>query len=332
MTVLDEIYEYVANVNKRRIGVLLLLVLLLLGLGIGNLDDGGDGNGLDLLPESDLEVSEETPTPVTTETPTPTPGGGGAGDGATGDATAGDETAGDGDGSNSDDIRIENIENTESDTDGSDGPPEDDDQDNGGEDTSNDNGAEQESEDDWGGGGGSSGGSNGDGDTSTDSQSDYNHDEHLDIEVVGDRLRVEAANVLPGDEGSESATISNNGTINGTLLAAFDDVDDTENGLTEPETEAGDDASDGELSEHLRVRLSVHPEGGDREYLFGNESEYVRLSDIEDTNMTDGVLDVDENATVTLDWRLPKETDNRVQSDRVTFDLLFYLIHNEQGV
>jgi hypothetical protein len=329
VTVLDEIYEYVANVNKRRIGVLLLLVLLLLGLGIGNLDDGGDGNGLGLLPESDLEVSGETPTPVTTETPTPTPGGG-AGDGTAGDGTAGDETAGDGDGSNSDDIQIENTENTESDTDGSDGSPEDDDQDK--DDTSNDNGAKQESEDDWGGGGGSSGGSNGDGDTSTDSQSDYNHDEHLDIEVVGNRLRVEAANVLPGDEGSESTTIRNNGTINGTLLAAFDSINDTENGLTGPEMEAGDDASDGELSEHLRVRLLVNTTDGNTEYLFGNESEYVRLSDIEGTNMTDGVLDVDGNATVTLDWRLPKETDNRVQSDRVTFDLLFYLIHNEQGV
>jgi len=140
-------------------------------------------------------------------------------------------------------------------------------------------------------------------------------------------------NVLPGDEGSESVTIRNNGTVNGTLLAAFDSINDTENGLTELETEAGDSDSDGELSEHLRVRLSVRPEGGDREYLFGNGSEYVRLDDIgEGTNMTDGVLDVDENATVTLDWRLPKETDNRVQSDRVAFDLLFYLIHNEQGV
>jgi hypothetical protein len=312
VTVLDEIYEYVADVNKRRIGVLLLLVFLLLGLGIGNLDDGGDGNGFGLFPESDLEVSEETPTPVTTETPTPTPGGGAgdgtASDGTVGDETAGDKTAGDGDGSNGDDIQIENAENTESDTGGSDGPP----------------------EDDWGGGGGSSGG-DGDGDN-TDGQSDYNHDEHLDIEVVGNRLRVEAANVLPGDEGSESTTIRNNGTINGTLLAAFDNINETENGLTGPEMEAGDDASDGELSEHLRVRLLVNTTDGNTEYLFGNESEYVRLSDIEGTNMTDGVLDVDENATVTLDWRLPKETDNRVQSDRVAFDLLFYLIHNEQGV
>jgi len=296
VTPVDQIRDYVVGINKRRVGVLLLLVLVLLALGIGGLDDGEDGNNLNLLPESELEITEATPTPVTTATPTPTPGGGGGGDGA------GDGTAGDGDGSNSDDIRIAETDDSQSDTDGDDGTNGDDSQ-NGGE------------------------------GTATTSQSEDDYDGHLYLEVVGDRLRVEATNVLPGDAGNESATLKNNGTVNGTLLAAFDNVTDDENGLTEPELEAGDDGSDGELSEHLRVRLSVDTGDGAEEYLFGNETEYVRLSDIEEgTNMTDGVLDADENATVTLDWKLPKETGNEVQSDRVTFDLIFHLIHNEQGV
>ena len=334
VTPINQIRNYVVGINKRRVGVLLLLVLVLLALGLGSLDDGGDGDNLDLLPESELEITEETSTPVTTETPTPTPDGGGGGDGT-----------GDRDSSNSGDVQIENTDDSESGSGDDDSTPdgETDGQNNDREtDRDNDNSLDTENNDhneetgpesrSEGGGGGAGGGDGDGGDDPT--QEDDDHDGHLYLEVVGDRLRVQATNVLPGDEGSESATIRNNGTVNGTLLAAFDNVTDTENGLTEPEMEAGDDSSDGELSEHLRVRLSVHPEGGDREYLFGNETEdgYVRLDDIAGNNMTDGVLDADENATVTLDWRLPEETGNEVQSDRVTFDLIFYLIHNEQGV
>jgi hypothetical protein len=147
----------------------------------------------------------------------------------------------------------------------------------------------------------------------------------VDMEPVSgeSRLQVVAANVLPGDEGAHSVTLENNGSASGTLVAAFTNVSDGENGLTEPERELGDDSTAGELSEHLRVRLSVV---GNGEYIVGNGSEsgYVRLSEVEENaTLADDeiLLGSGERVTVTFEWRLPVQTGNVVQSDRVGFDL-----------
>lgn len=277
--------------DKRLLALLFLVLLIIFGAGLGTMALPGVGPG------------EDTPTPTpapavvtmtpTTATPTPTPGGGPP---ATATATPSQTVTDTAPASPTptpiqadDDVGAATPTATATQT------P-----------TATPSG---------GGGGGGSGSGGGSGGSSS-----------IDLTADGSTLLVQASDMAPGDDGQNSITVENSGDVDGELLVNNTTVTNDENSLLDPEKANGDDASTGELSSALRVRLSVEYADGTTEYLFGTASSYVTLESIDDANRTSSeTLEAGGQATVTFEWQLPRSTGNEVQSDGSEFDIDFVL-------
>lgn len=256
--------------HKRRIGVLLLLILVLLGLGIGTFDsiEEGENSLPGVHSETPVPTVEMTPTPTPAPTPTPTPvdNGSGASGGSSGAGLDGDDSE-EVDPDSSDDS---DVSDDSDDSDGSDGS--DDSQ-----------------------------------YTPSDDGQDHNYtgDNRAEVTVNGSRFEVRMTDVLPGDDGEESVTVTNSGNASGEFAGKIDRT--------------------GKLWDHLLVRLSV-THNGTTEYLLGSAGSegYVPLNDsVNGTKLTaDGVaLEEDEEATLTFEWKLPSSTGNEAQNTAARFDV-----------
>lgn len=146
--------------------------------------------------------------------------------------------------------------------------------------------------------------------------------------------------LAPGDSGSITWTLQNDGNLDGTLTmpstATFD-----ENGSNEPESAvAGNNGgSNGDLDEYMGVRLKR-----DGNYILGDASHYVPFSGLE------AVLDAQSRSltasgtlTYVLEWEIASNVkgagtdgefgtaddteidDNIIQSDKATIDITFTL-------
>ena len=147
-------------------------------------------------------------------------------------------------------------------------------------------------------------------------------------------------NLAPGDSGSVTWTLENEGSLDGTLTMASDVTFD-ENGSNEPEDAvAGNNGGgNGDLDEYMGVRL----ERG-ATYILGSATNYVPFSELE------AVLDAEsESLTASgtlvyvLEWEIASdvegagldslfgtaddvaEDDNIIQSDKATLDITFTL-------
>jgi predicted ribosomally synthesized peptide with SipW-like signal peptide len=69
-------------------------------------------------------------------------------------------------------------------------------------------------------------------------------------------------NVAPGDSFAVTVTLANVGACEGDLWAQVNDVRNQENGVTEPERTSGDDATDGELGDHVTISVPELGVGG----------------------------------------------------------------------
>lgn len=137
---------------------------------------------------------------------------------------------------------------------------------------------------------------------------------------------IDTAGVIPGDRASETVTLGNDGVEDGRLRVTSATVIDHENGINDPESDVDDTPTEGELSKHLDVRIAfVDPDGGET-YLLGTADGYVPLADLEGTAPSaDHSLADGDQVTVRVDWRIPGETGNVIQSDEVDFELGFEL-------
>jgi hypothetical protein len=165
-----------------------------------------------------------------------------------------------------------------------------------------------------------------DDDDDNDRDDDDDSPSRVDLTADGSTVLVEASALAPGHDGQNSVTFENAGDVSGRLLVNDTVVVDHENSLLDPEKAVGDDATTGELSGALQVRLSVNYADGTTEYLFGTAGGYVTLASLDgaDRSSTE-TIGAGEQATVTFEWRLPTSTGNEVQSDGVEFDLDFVL-------
>jgi len=165
-----------------------------------------------------------------------------------------------------------------------------------------------------------------DDDRDDDDRNDDDSPSRVDLTADGSTVLLQAAGLAPGHAGSNAVTFENSGDAAGRLLVDDTAVVDRENSLLDPEKAVGDDATTGELSGALQVRLSVTYDDGTTEYLFGSAGEYVSLQSIDGANRTsDETLGAGERATVTFEWELPVSTGNEVQSDGASFDVDFVL-------
>ncbi|GAA0652573.1 TasA family protein [Salarchaeum japonicum] len=118
---------------------------------------------------------------------------------------------------------------------------------------------------------------------------------------------VEVSEAAPGDSGSTTLNVSNNGTIDGTLSIDFD-VSSAENGIVEPEEGVDNSPSDSELPENLQVKLTSDdaPNVG-----------WVNASDL-GTYSEFATLEAGEEVEYTVEWRIVSDAGNEIQSDSAT--------------
>lgn len=162
------------------------------------------------------------------------------------------------------------------------------------------------------------------------------------VTAGGDGLNgyVVFTNLAPGDSGSITWTLENEGSLDGTLTMASD-VTFEENGSNEPEDAvAGNNGGgDGDLDEYMGVRLKRGAT-----YILGDATNYVPFSGLET------ILDAESEALTAsgtlvyvLEWAIASdvkgaggdgkfgtgddvaEDDNIIQSDKATLDITFTL-------
>lgn len=150
---------------------------------------------------------------------------------------------------------------------------------------------------------------------------------------------IEVANAKPGDSGSGASTIENGGSIDGSVDLEVTNVRNEENGRNGPEEDAGDDSTDeGELGDHLTVWIGLDRDDDELrdnrtagQPATDTETDEAFAADGETINEAEGntvegyPLDSGDSANLVVEWEIPEETGNEVQSDEVLFDLVVTL-------
>jgi len=125
--------------------------------------------------------------------------------------------------------------------------------------------------------------------------------------------------VMPGDNGTITWTLTNDGTVDGTL-ALVSTVVCSENGLNEPETLDDPDGlgdGTGELDDLILCTLYI--DGADA-------SGEISLAAMEAFLNDTGLLDAGQTVVYRLDWRIDNvATGNELQSDTAQIDITFTL-------
>ena len=164
----------------------------------------------------------------------------------------------------------------------------------------------------------------------------------LTVNGSGSNAVFDVSNAVPGDSGSTSTTLRNDGSLPGYLTFGITGFRTPENGVNEPESgadaetdphgsNAGGDHT-GELAQRLLVRMKLVVDGTDH-YLVGTDSTRrlaanVRLGeyDLSDAaGMTDLELDSGQEVEFVTDYEIPSDVGNEIQSDGVTLEAVFAL-------
>ena len=128
------------------------------------------------------------------------------------------------------------------------------------------------------------------------------------------------SNVKPGDSGSKTITLKNDGTIGGTAKIHIKNVDNSEG--TNPESETDKDEP-GDLGKHLVLKIWYDAEGDGFE-----DDDLIVTDEVDDLNSvltTLGQLGAGQTRNVKIDWELPSDVGNDIMGDIVKFDIEFIL-------
>jgi predicted ribosomally synthesized peptide with SipW-like signal peptide len=144
----------------------------------------------------------------------------------------------------------------------------------------------------------------------------------------GDNVAIFAiSHMRPGSQPTGAYNLQNIGSLSGTLSISSITVEDIENDLTEPETEAGDITSDvGELGSVVNIRLYVDTDK-DGYYSTGDVMLYNgKISDLPST-LAIGTLGAGATTRVNavVDW-WSTSSDNLAQSDSCVVNFTFSLV------
>lgn len=150
----------------------------------------------------------------------------------------------------------------------------------------------------------------------------------LDLTLNGANQTVtflDVGGIAPGDDGSQSITLGNDGTVLGTIEIILEDVRDYENGIVNNESSYDSPGDGGELQEYIDVRVSI---GGT--VIVGRQS----LASIQSVSMpytyqTGVGLAAQASKQFTVEWWFNDPGDktvNEAQSDSVELDISFRLV------
>jgi spore coat-associated protein N len=145
-------------------------------------------------------------------------------------------------------------------------------------------------------------------------------DGYGDVDIVnegnGGNFAFTVTNVAPGSAGIDTWTLTNDGSIDGSLSITVSAVTNDDNGQNEPELLVDDAGPDGELGANLMAQLDVE---GNVIYALG------ALDGMEGAYL--GVIDIaaGDTVVVTLNWLIDIAVGNVIQSDIAMFDIEFTL-------
>lgn len=149
----------------------------------------------------------------------------------------------------------------------------------------------------------------------------------MDLEIGGaGAISWNISNIKPGDSGTKTVTLHNAGDTPGYLAIWIDAIIDSEG--DNPESETGDTAEPGELSQFLTLNIS-----GD------NVSSYTVSPDFalpvaliefpqsvdDPLQLSDQPLPVGDTIQIQWEWSIPPQTTNIIQGDSVSFDIHYIL-------
>jgi predicted ribosomally synthesized peptide with SipW-like signal peptide len=141
---------------------------------------------------------------------------------------------------------------------------------------------------------------------------------YSDIQQTADGINdnITFGMVVPGDTGSITWTLTNDGSIDGTLVLATT-VNFTENGLTEPEAADGDtDDATGELDTNMVFTLTQDGTPVAGPLTFDQLVTYLNDSML---------LTAGQTTVYVLDWSIDSGVNNVIQSDTAQIDITFTL-------
>ncbi|WP_152436388.1 hypothetical protein [Halosimplex carlsbadense] len=148
---------------------------------------------------------------------------------------------------------------------------------------------------------------------------------NVSLTTAADATLLRADGVVPGDEGTSRLRLRNTGTATGELSVTELDVQSDEGGVLPPESPDDDSPEEGELDERLLVRVSAEYPNDETVDLYGDGA-FVPIGSLDAGNRTIGDgLAAQQDVIIVVEWRLPAETGNDVQSDSVSFDIAFTL-------
>lgn len=135
-----------------------------------------------------------------------------------------------------------------------------------------------------------------------------------DLELAG-AIPVEIVNTFPGDHGTASVYVKNeSASVDGTLSFEVDNIVSTEEGIIEPEADAGDVTDPaGELCENIDVTVLYNGSG-------------TTVTDMPITDFTSsislGVLTAGAEGELTITYSIDGvSVGNNIMTDKCTFDL-----------
>lgn len=156
----------------------------------------------------------------------------------------------------------------------------------------------------------------------------------LELTVDGESQSVtlfeDATEIAPGDEGEDTVTLGNDGSIDGDVELSLDEVRNSENSHLQSEQDQGDDSpNEGELQDFLEVRAEIA----------GTELvDWTDLADLPtpETYSPGVTLSQGETTDFLVEWRFPKPSSNNpelnvAQSDSVELDISFTLVQSGSG-
>ena len=133
---------------------------------------------------------------------------------------------------------------------------------------------------------------------------------------------LDVTGAAPGESGTETTTLRNTGNIDGYLNVTVDAVSSAENGLSEPERDAGDSSTgsnSGELAEYVNLNLGFADDFG-----AGNVLAMENVQFNPNTLLGDGPKDLE------VEWEIDEDAGNVIQSDSVTIDFTIELVQEPQ--
>jgi len=143
----------------------------------------------------------------------------------------------------------------------------------------------------------------------------------LDLTLDGSEQTVtflDVSNAEPGDQGQSSVTLGNTGSVAGIPEIEVDALRSTENGYYGRENGQDSTPNDGELDEHLELRVSI-----------GGTTIFPRTTadsiSVGNSYTASSAIAGGGSITFTVEWWLPSDTSDLAQSDGFEFDLTFRL-------